>query len=106
MNIKNITYNHNRQYFIIDLHNNQITYNNLTVPVTKESINTYFITFLNLMTNWQEEYLDTRLIDGSNWQITINFLDNHCKTYSGHGSYPANFEAIERLISQIISEVF
>ena len=106
MNIKNITYKHHHQYFVLDFNQSKITYNHLTVPVTNEILTNYLRTFLNIIASWHEEYLDTSVIDGNTWQITINFLDNPPKIYSGHGCYPANFESLNRLISQIISEVF
>lgn len=106
MNVKNIIYNNNRRYFVVDFNQNQVTYDNITVPVSKEIITNYLMSFFNIMVTWKEGYLNNSVIDGSDWKITVNFLDNSNKIYTGHGSYPDNFEAIERLISQIISEVF
>lgn len=106
MNIKSITYKNNHQSFILSLDQNKITYNNHTVPIDKELLLKYVTAFVHIIMIWQEDYIDTSVIDGANWQITINFLDNQHKIYSGHGTYPTNFEALERLISQIISEVF
>ena len=44
-----------------------------------------------------KEYINTKLIDNSNWKLAIIFTNGNKKQYRGKSSYPYNFEAFESL---------
>ena len=58
-----------------------------------------------IIDSWNKEYINTKMIDGSSWSLSIIYSNGNKKEYSGKSSYPNNFEAFERLNQKLINEV-
>ena len=106
MGVKNIVYENNDKYLIISINKEStIKYNDMLIQVDNHIISNYIDTIIRITNNWQKEYNDSTLIDGNNWKLTITFIDGYKKEYMGNTSHPQNFEALERLIQELIEEV-
>lgn len=102
LGVKNITYTRNNSSFCIDIgEENTIFYENIKREIKEDEIFNYLNNLFRIIDTWQEEYINTSLIDGDNWELLINYTDGRIKKYSGHAAFPSNFEAFERLNQDI-----
>ena len=62
----------------------------------------YLELLFNIIDNWQEKYIDTKIIDGDYWKLSITYIDDSKKEFYGKSNYPTNFEAFERLNQNLI----
>ena len=104
--IKNIIYEFNGIcIFNISLDNNHIIYKDVSGTITKDKMIEYIRNLYGIINGWDEEYISTKLIDNSNWELEIIFTNGNKKQYRGKSEYPYNFEAFERLNQELINEV-
>lgn len=104
--IKNIVYKINNQALIINIgEKNQIEYKDILGTVSQEKIFEYLENFFGIIDNWDKEYINTSMIDGINWDLSIIYYDGNKKEYRGRAKYPNNFEAFERLNQKLINKV-
>lgn len=104
--IKSIIYEANGHTLIINIgEKNQIIYKDILCIVSEEKIMEYLMNLFCIIDNWKKEYVNTKVIDNSNWKLSIIYSSGNKKEYKGISSYPRNFEAFERLNQKIIDEV-
>jgi len=103
--IKSIIYESNGQTLIIDVEIGQIKYNDILGVINEEKTLEYLKNLFGIIDSWNKEYINTKMIDGSTWKLTINYSSGNKKEYSGKSSYPNNFEAFERLNYKLLDEV-
>ena len=47
--------------------------------------------------DWQDEYSDNDILDGTQWSLKISFDNGKNKEIFGSNKYPDNFEAMKKL---------
>lgn len=103
--IKSIAYETNVQKLLINVNKKiQITYNESSWIISEEKFFDYVSNLFNIISNWNNEYIDIKSNDSSTWKLTIIFSNNDKKEYSGRSYYPYNFEAFKRLNQKLIEE--
>jgi len=106
LGIKEIVYEKNGESLIINISDNcKISYKYISRVVDNELIFKYLEHLFRIIDDWRKEYVDTRIIDGGIWKLSINYVNGNKKEYRGKGTYPNNFEAFERLNQKLIIEV-
>lgn len=106
LGIKSIIYQKNNEYFIINVGNEcNILYKGISKKIDNKLIFNYLESLFAIINGWQKQYINTRMIDGQDWKLSINLIDSNKKEYYGHSEFPINFEAFERLNQKIIDEV-
>ncbi len=105
--IKCMIYKNNNNSLIISINNYEciIQNNDILISIDNKLVYKYFDSLYRIIDDWQKEYIDTRIIDGDSWKLSITYMDGSKQEYYGKSSYPTNFEAFERLNQQLISEV-
>lgn len=105
--IKCMIYKNNNNSLIISINNYEciIKNNDILISIDNKLVYKYFDSLYRIIDDWQKEYIDTRIIDGDSWKLSITYMDGSKQEYYGKSSYPTNFEAFERLNQQLISEV-
>lgn len=104
--IKSIIYEIDSQILNINLGEKiQIKYKDISIIISEEKIFEYLRNLFSIINDWNKEYINTRIIDGGNWKLSIINSNGNIKEYIGKSSYPNNFEAFERLNQKLIEEV-
>ena len=103
MLIKEFYFIHNESELIID-DNYNVIYNGHKLNIDKNRVNDMLMNIIYVINKWDNEYIDTSIIDGINWKICITYIEGIKKEYHGHGSYPDNFDAIKHYIKEIVGE--
>ena len=104
--IKIIIYEINGQTLSIGIGEKiQIKYKDISSVISEERFFKYLEKFFGIIDNWDKEYINTNVIDGNNWKLSIIYSNGNKKEYRGKSSYPNNFEAFERLNQELIDEV-
>ena len=104
--IKNVIYEIDGQTLSINIEEkNQIKYKDISSIISEEKTFEYLRNLFCIIDNWNKEYINTKMIDGSSWNLSIIYSNGNKKEYSGKSSYPNNFEAFERLNQKLIDEV-
>ena len=104
--IKSIIYEIDGQTLSINIgKKSQIKYKDISIIISEEKTFEYLRNLFCIIDSWNKEYIDTRMIDGSSWNLYIIYSNGNKKEYSGKASYPNNFEAFERLNQKLIDEV-
>lgn len=103
--IKSIIYEIDGQTLSINIgEKSQIKYKDISIIISEEKTFEYLRNLFCIIDSWNKEYIDTRMIDGSSWNLYIIYSNGNKKQYSGKSSYPNNFEAFERLNQKLIDE--
>ena len=106
MGVKSIIYEKNNKKLIISINNeSKIQYNDILKSINNILIFKYLDSLYRIIDDWQKEYINTKIIDGDTWKLVITYINGNKKEYYGKSSYPANFEAFERLNQKLIEEV-
>ena len=105
--VKHITYEKNNKRLSISINNEESTIktNDILKSINNELVLKYLDSLYRIIDNWQKEYIDTSVIDGDSWNLSITYVNGNKKEYYGKASYPTNFEALERLNKELIDEV-
>ena len=105
--IKNIIYEIDGQVlsFINIGEKIQIKYKDISSIISEEKFFKYLEKFFCIIDNWDKEYINTNVIDGNNWKLSIIYSNSDEKEYRGKSSFPNNFEAFERLNQELIVDV-
>lgn len=104
--IKSIVYENNDQNLIINIRDkSQILYKDILNIIDNQLISKYLENLFCIIDDWEEEYINIKMINGNNWKLSIVYTNGNKKEYSGKSSYPTNFEAFERLNQKLINEV-
>ena len=104
--VKSVIYQIDGQNLVINIGNkNQIKYKDISCIISEEKTFEYLRNLFCIIDSWNKEYFNTKMIDGSSWNLSIIYYNGNKKEYSGKSSYPKNFEAFERLNQKLIDEV-
>ena len=104
--IKSIIYEIDGQTLSINIREkSQIKYKDISIIISEEKTFEYLRNLFCIIDSWNKEYINTKMIDGSSWSLSIIYSNGNKKEYSGKSSYPNNFEAFERLNQKLIDEV-
>lgn len=104
--IKSIIFKENSRSLIININNkSEIQYNNILKEINNEIVFKYLKSLFSIIDDWQKEYINTKIIDGDNWRLSIVYVDDSKKEYYGKSNFPINFEAFKRLNQKLIDEV-
>ena len=104
--VKQIIYEKNNNSLIIsvNIEESTIENNDILRTIDNELILKYLDSLYRIIDDWQKEYINTTIIDGDNWKLSIVYTNGNKKEYFGKSSYPKNFEAFERLNQNLIYE--
>ena len=103
---KCIIYEKNNKSLIISINDeSKIQYNNISKLIDNKLVFKYLDSLYRIIDDWQKEYINTKIIDGDDWKLSIIYANGSKREYYGKSSYPMNFEAIERLNQKLIDEV-
>lgn len=106
IDIKSITFEKNGKSLNIYISNkSEIMYKDFLKTIDNSVVFRYLESLFSIIGSWQMEYIDTKIIDGDNWKLSITYRDGSKKEYYGKADYPTNFEALERLNQKLINEV-
>lgn len=104
--IKSIIYERNAVDLIININNqSNVIYLDNSRLIDNKLIMNYLEKFLSIIELWQEKYIDTKIIDGDIWKLSIIYDKGGKKEFWGKAKFPKNFEALERLNQKLIDEV-
>ena len=104
--IKSIIYEINEQTLSINIgEKSQVKYKDILSIISEEKVFKYLRNLFGIIDNWDKEYINTSMIDGSSWKLSIIYSNGNKEEYNGRSSYPNNFEAFERLNQKLINEV-
>ncbi len=104
--IKSIVYEIDGQILSINIgEKSQIKYGNILSVISEEKLFKYLEELLCIIVNWDDEYINTNVIDGSNWKLSIIYFNDNKKEYRGKSSFPNNFVAFESLNQKLIKDV-
>ncbi len=105
--VKCIIYEKNNRSLVIDINNekSKIQNNDISKSIDNKFVFKYLDSLYRIIDGWQKEYIDTRIIDGDSWNLSITYINGSKREYYGKSSYPTNFEALERLNQKLIDEV-
>jgi len=105
--VKCIIYEKNNKSLIISINNEEskIQNNDILKSIDNKFVFKYLDSLYRIIDDWQKEYIDTRIIDGDSWKLSITYINGSKREYYGKSSYPTNFEALERLNQKLIDEV-
>lgn len=104
--VKSVIFERNNQSLIINIGNeSKVSYKDITKIADDEEILKYLESLFRIIEHWKEEYIDTKMIDGDDWRLSIIYLDGNKKEYYGKADFPTNFEALERLNQKLVDEV-
>ena len=106
MNINSIVYEKDNYKFIINVNECKIQYANTLKVVDQKMVFDYLNSLYGLICEWKDEYINSHMIDGEYWNLSIIFNDGSKKEYRGKASYPYNFDAFESLNQKLIDEVY
>ncbi len=101
------------QYFKLENNENKyiVTYsdrNNLkTKEVSNELVIQYFDQLFRIIDGWKNHYEDTKnaIIDGTQWQLQIEYKDGEEENYIGIDKFPSNFEYLDEIKYELINNV-
>lgn len=103
MGVKSIIFERNDESLKIYISNkSKILYKDISKTIDNNVIFKYLELLFNIIDNWQEKYIDTKIIDGDYWKLSITYIDDSKKEFYGKSNYPTNFEAFERLNQNLI----
>jgi hypothetical protein len=105
--VKYIIYEKNNNNLIISINNEKFTIqnNDFLKSIDNKIIFNYLDSLFRIIDDWQKEYIDTKIIDGDSWKLSITYVNGRKREYYGKSSYPTNFEAFERINRELIDEV-
>ena len=104
--VKNVIFENNNTSLVINVGNKcYLYYNGITNSIDNKKMFNYLISLHRIIDNWEKEYINTTVIDGSSWKLSIIYTDGNKIEYRGRSNYPTNFEALERLNQELINEV-
>ncbi len=105
--IKCMIYKNNNNSLIISINNYEciIQNNDILISIDNKLVYKYFDSLYRIIDDWQKEYIDTKIIDGDSWKLSITYVNGRKREYYGKSSYPTNFEAFERINRELIDEV-
>lgn len=82
--------------------------NVLDNPIIKEIDNNILKEFLDqlfrIIDGWENEYINSNFLDGTEWQLEIKYQDNEVIYYSGKNDFPDNFEYLDRLKYKLLND--
>lgn len=82
--------------------------NALDNPIIKEIDNEMAKEFLDqlfrIIDGWENEYINSNFLDGTEWQLEIKYQDNEVLYYSGKNDFPDNFEYLDRLKYKLLND--
>jgi|GEM_PF-5742110 len=50
-------------------------------PIDQKTAGRYIDFVFRLIDSWKEEYIDTTILDGNSWELTIKYKDGGTKTH-------------------------
>ena len=105
--VKYIIYEKNNNTLIISINSEKCSIQNnaFLKSIDNKIIFKYLDSLFRIIENWQKEYIDTAIIDGDSWKLSITYVNGRKREYYGKSSYPTNFEAFERINRELIDEV-
>lgn len=107
LGIERIVFKKNNTSLIIEVGDvNRVLYDNFSINVDKDKVFYYLRGLFNVVTDWEEKYIDTRIIDGDTWELAIIYSNGNKRKYCGRAKFPINFETLERLNHDLVRDVY
>ncbi len=50
---------------------------------------------------WKRKYVDPKILDGTQWDLTITLANGRKKEYYGSNAYPPNWGEVEKLFDEL-----
>ena len=108
--IKNLPYSDS--YFMLEItqNGNILGYKDNMKIIKKENIDDkiieeYLDKLIRVIDDWKEKYENQNVIDGTVWDLQVNFKDGTKKYYTGKNNFPYNFEYLNRLNNELINKI-
>lgn len=118
MEIKSIVYEKKamptlEEHFKLEIgeHINLFEYTINKNKVKDDTINNELVTqfvdnLFRIIDDWQSNYENSNLIDGTEWNLQIMYRNGKIQSYSGKNNFPNNFEYLEKIKSELIDNIF
>lgn len=74
------------------------------ISISNERVMHFIDNLFRIIADWERKYVDISSLDGTEWQLLIK-LSNEEEEYWGNNIFPNNFEALDRLMNEIIEAV-
>ena len=74
----------------------------ICVTVSDELLNDFIDKLLRTTAEWNTEYYQRNIIDGTEWKLKILLKNNTEKCYAGRNDFPSNFEYLDRLKYELL----
>ena len=101
--VKFVIYEKNNRNFIISINDEEskVENNYFSKTIDNKLVFKYLDSLYRIIDGWQKEYIDTRIIGGDSWKLSITYINGSRREYYGKSSYPT----LERLNQKLIDEV-
>ena len=87
--------------FVDNVYSNSIQYPK-TVIVSNQLLKYFLDKLLRIIADWKNKYVGEEIIDGTEWNLKIVFIDGNEKEYLGKNAFPYNFEYLNEIKSEFI----
>lgn len=106
MGVKSIIFERNGHFLIVNFGDRcEVLCSSSSMIIDNNIAFKYLEHVLGIIDGWKKEYIDTRIIDGDSWKLSIIYVNGKKREYYGRASFPANFEEIERLNVRLMEDV-
>jgi hypothetical protein len=69
--------------------------------LTKEELNKKASLLLNFISTCSEKYINNKILDGFEFKILVEYVDNTSKLIYGKNKFPANFSEFKYILGEI-----
>ena len=84
------------EVYSIDVLNEILEYNGIKKKIIRERVDK----FLTIILNWNNSYIDLRVVDGEEYLIEL-WEENSKYIYKNNGGYPSNYLEFKKWIKEI-----
>ena len=65
----------------------------------------YLDNLFRIIDGWKSKYENKNMIDGTEWKLQITYKNGEIKQYVGKNDFPANFEYLDRIKNEMITQL-
>lgn len=92
----------NINLFEYTINKNKIKSNNINNKLVTQFIDDLY----RAIDGWESNYENGNVVDGTEWNLQIIYINGKIQGYSGRNNFPSNFEYIEKIKRELIDNIF